>query len=235
MRNVCKIVSSRPTDLFCRLCWNDTARSPFPATTTLLFSESLSSHTLCSCLETLSTANSLCNFWHSNFQQISTHAFCSRDDIFTRKQYCNSLNNLCKCTKSMSTLSTNTSIEWSLYLSWSNNLVTSLSLKMNVGGYSEHQNMMSDTNRYIKKYFFTARVPQVNVNTIKRFFEQRSELQVAKCLIVHILSSSYNVSSPELRTKRETTQQLRPRVANVIVFNQVRVYYERLYGGNVVS
>ena len=52
------------------------------------------------------------------------------------------------------------------------------------------------------KGFFTARVSQVNVNTRERIVEQRSELQVAKYLIVHVLSSSYNVSSLELRNKR---------------------------------
>ena len=62
---------------------------------------------------------------------------------------------------------------------------------MNIGSFLEHQNKTSDTDRY-KKYFFTARVSQVNVNTMKRIFEQRSELQVAICLIVHVLSSSYN-------------------------------------------
>ena len=50
---------------------------------------------------------------------------------------------------------------------------------MNVGGFSEHQNKTSDTERY-KGYFFAARVSQVNVNTMKKIFEQRSELQVAK-------------------------------------------------------
>ena len=60
---------------------------------------------------------------------------------------------------------------------------------MDVGGFSEHQNETSDTNRY-KRYFFTARVSQVIVIFVKRIFEQRSELQVAKCLIVHVLSSS---------------------------------------------
>ena len=82
MRNVCKNVSSRPTDLFCRFCWNDSARNLFPATTTQLFSQGRSSYTLCSCLEFLSTTNNLCNFWHSKFQQVSTYAFCSWDDIF---------------------------------------------------------------------------------------------------------------------------------------------------------
>ena len=48
MRNVCKSVSSRQTDLFRRFCWNDSARTPFPNTSrppaapfTQLFSQSL--------------------------------------------------------------------------------------------------------------------------------------------------------------------------------------------------
>ena len=125
MRNVCKNVSPRPTDLFCRFCGNDTARTPFPASRppaapfpfTQLFSQSLSSHTLCSCLEIFSTTNNLCNFWHSKIQQVSTYAFCSWDDIFTQKWNCSSPNNLCKCTESPSTLSTNTPIVWNLYSS----------------------------------------------------------------------------------------------------------------------
>ena len=129
MRNVCNNVSSRLTDLFCRFCWNDSACSPFPATylpyaygslppaapSAQLFSQSLSSHTLCSCLEILSSINNLCTFWHSKIQQVSTYAFCSWDDIFTQIWNCNSPNNLCKCTEAPSTLSTNTSIEWNLY------------------------------------------------------------------------------------------------------------------------
>ena len=105
---------------------------------------------------------------------------------------------------------------------------------MNVGGFSEHQSRTSDTKRY-KGYFFTARISQVNVNTLKKIFEQRSELQVAKCLIVHVLSSSYNVSRLGLRNKRKATQQWSLCVANDIVLNQVGVYHERVYADNVVS
>ena len=155
MRNVCKNVSSRPTGLFYRVCWKKTAclqydygSLPLPATTTQLFSQSLSSHTLCSCLEILSTTNNLCNFWHSKFQQVSTYAFYSWDDILTQKPNCSSPNNLCKCTESPSTSSTNTSIEWNLYFSWSNHFATSFRLEMNVGGFSEHQNKTSDTDRH---------------------------------------------------------------------------------------
>ena len=136
MRNVCKNVSSRPTDLFCRFCWNDSARTPFQATSrppadpfTQLFSQSLSYHTLCSCLDILSTTNNLWNFWHSKFQQVRTYAFCSWDNIFTQKWNCSSPNNLYKWTETPPTLSTNTSIECKLYLSSSNHLVTSFRLE----------------------------------------------------------------------------------------------------------
>ena len=71
-------------------------------------------------------------------------------------------------------------------------------------------------------------VCEVNVKTTKKFFEQRSELQVANCLIVHVLPSSYNVSNLELRNKRKATQQGRLRVANDIVLKQVRAYHERV-------
>ena len=200
MRNVCKKVYSRPTDLFCRFFWNDSACSFFSATTTQLFSQILSSHTICSCLEILSTTNNLCKFWRSKFQQVSTYAFCGWDCIFTQNWICHCPNNLCMCTESPSTLSTNTSTEWNLYLSWSNHLVTSFRLEMNIGSFFEHQHKTSDTDRF-KGYFFTARASQVKVNTMKRFFEQRSELQVAKCPIVHVLSSSQNVSSLELQMR----------------------------------
>ena len=70
---------------------------------------------------------------------------------------------------------------------------------------------------------------------MKKIFEQRSELQVAKCLIVHVLSSSNIVSSLELRNKKRATQQWSLRVTNGIVLDQVRVYHERVYADNVLS
>ena len=238
MTNVCKNVSSRPTGLFCRFFWNESAclpsaygSLPLPATSTCLFSQSLSSHTLCSCLEIFSTTNNLCNFWHSKLQQVSTYASCRWDDKFTQKGNCSSPNNLCKCNESLYPLSTNTSIEWNIYFSWSNHLVTSFRLEMNAGSFLEHQNKTSDTDRY-KKYFFTARVSQDNVKTMKRIFEQRSELQVAKCLKVHVLSSSYNVSRLEPRKKGKQRSLC---VANVIVLSQVGVYHEKVYADNVLS
>ena len=77
---------------------------------------------------------------------------------------------------------------------------------MNVGSFSEDQNKTSDTDRY-KNYFSTARVSQVNLNTMKKISEQRFEMQVAKCRRVHVLSSSNNVSSLELRNKRRAKHQ----------------------------
>ena len=70
---------------------------------------------------------------------------------------------------------------------------------------------------------------------MKRVFEQRSELQVAKCLIVHVLPSSYNVSSLELPNKKKAMQQWSFRVANDIVLNEVRVFHERVYADNVIG
>ena len=104
---------------------------------------------------------------------------------------------------------------------------------MNCGGFLQHQNKTSDTDRY-KRYFFTARVSHVSVNTVERIFEQLSELQVVKCLLVHVLSKSYIVSRLEPRNKRKPTQQWSFRVANDIVLNQAGVYHERVYVNNVV-
>ena len=97
---------------------------------------------------------------------------------------------------------------------------------MNVGGSFQNQNKTSDTSRY-KEYPFTVRVSQVKVNTMERNFEQRSELQIAKSLIVHVLSGSYNVSNLELRNERKAKQQWNSGASNDIVLNQVPVYHEK--------
>ena len=105
---------------------------------------------------------------------------------------------------------------------------------MNVGSFFKHENRTSDTDRW-KGFFFTARVPQANVITMERNVEQRSELQVAKCLIVHVLSSCFIVSSFELSNKQTATQQWKRRVTNNIVLNQDGVYpTERVYASNAV-
>ena len=185
-----KNVSSQPIGLF-RFCWND---SVLLTTATHLFCQRLLSHTLWSRHERFSNAKNLSNFWCSKLQHVSTYAFCRWDDIFIQKRNCTSPNNLCKCTESPSTLSTNTFIVWNLYLSWSNHLVVSYVLELNNGYLSNHQNKPSDTDRY-KKYCFTRCVCQNHVHTTKRIFEQRPKLYVTECLIVHVLSSCFNVSS----------------------------------------
>ena len=70
---------------------------------------------------------------------------------------------------------------------------------------------------------------------MKVVFEQQSELQVAKWLIVHVLSRSYNVFNIELRNKGRATQQWNLRVRNDILVNRVRVYHESVYVDNFVS
>ena len=73
------------------------------------------------------------------------------------------------------------------------------------------------------------------MKTMKKFFEQQSELQVAKCLLVHLQSSRYKIRSLELRKKRKARQQGGLPVANDIVLIEVAVYHERVYADNVVS
>ena len=69
---------------------------------------------------------------------------------------------------------------------------------------------------------------------MKRIFEQRSELQVAKCLVVHVLFSSYNVSSYELWNEKKAMQQWNLRVADNILLNQVRVNHVGVHADKVV-
>ena len=125
-------------------------------------------------------------------------------------------------------------MEWSLYLSWSSLLVTSCRLEMNVDCVSKNQNRTIYIDRY-KEYVFTVPVSQVNVKTMKKVLEQWSELQVAKCRIVHILSSSYNFLNFELWNEKKATQQWGFLVANDTVHNQDRVYHERVYADKVVT
>ena len=54
---------------------------------------------------------------------------------------------------------------------------------------------------------------------MKKIFEQRSEMEVTKGLIVHVPSNSYNVSGLKLWNKKKATQQRGHRVTNYIVFN----------------
>ena len=150
--------------------------------------------------------NNLCNLWRCKFQQSNSNVW-QPDVISTEKWKYSSLNTLYKCAKFSSTVSTNTSVNWNLYVSRSNGFLTCFRLEMNVGGFSEHKNKASDTDIY-KRCFSTAGVSQINVITMERSFEQRSEMHVAECLIVHVLSSRYNVSRLELRNKKSNAAMM---------------------------
>ena len=105
---------------------------------------------------------------------------------------------------------------------------------MNVGGFCKRQNKTRDIDRY-KRFFFSARVCQVYVNTVEKVFEQRSELRLAKCLIVHVLSNSYNVSSLELRSRKNATQHWSLGFVNDTLLRQIRSYHEVVFADNVVK
>ena len=147
--NDCKNVSSQPTWLFCGFCWHDFAGRPLLAATICLFFQSLSSNSSCSCFEVLSITRCLCHHWRSEIQHVSAPTFCSLDNIFTqRKRKCGPPNNLCECAESPSTLSTKTSIEWNIYMLWSN-LSVFLS-ELNFGCFFNHQDNSSKTDRWTK-------------------------------------------------------------------------------------
>ena len=233
MRKICKKDCSQPTDRFGSFCWNDSACISF-----LLFMLSLPNCFFGICLPALFaavlnffvplTTSAISGVTKSNKSALTRFA---AGTLYLRKKNCNSHKYLGKCTKSASTFWTTSSTEWNLYLSWSNYLVTYFGLEMIVGGFSKYQNKTSDTDRR-NGFYLSARASQVKVNTMKRFFEQWSELQVAECQIVHVLSSSYNASTFELWHKRKATQQWGFRVANDIALNQVRIYQERAYADN---
>ena len=118
VRHICKSVFPQPTYLSFRICWNVSASS-HPDSTTQLFSQSLFCHTPCCCLKLLCTIIDLSISWCSFFQQVKTHTFCCWDKKFAQKKR-SSPNPFCEGTESPSTLSSKASLDWNLYLSWSN-------------------------------------------------------------------------------------------------------------------
>ena len=197
MENVCKnVFFSGLTGSFQIFSWNDSAYLPpvgnfvaLPATTKNLLSQSSSSHNLDQSLEFFSTANNLRNFWRSKIQQVSTHKFSSRDDIITQKRNYGSFNTLLKRPESPSTLLTKTSKQWNL----SSRVLEEPSCNI---FFVRHENWrLLPASKTDQWYLQIQRVIhhglcQVNVNTMQKIFQQRSELQVTKGLIVHGVSSS---------------------------------------------
>ena len=129
MRNVCKNVPWRPTGLFCRFSLEWLCLHFFTSYHYLIvFSEFIFLHSL------QLSWNSFYQWRPMQFlaQQIPANQHrrvLQLGQYFSKYWSWSSTNNLCESAESSSTLSTNTSIEWILYLSWSNHLVTSLGYK----------------------------------------------------------------------------------------------------------
>ena len=101
-----------------------------------------------------------------------------------------------------------------------------LSLKqMNIRNFSKQENKSSYSHRD-KGNLLTTPVSQVKVYAVKRVFQQSSKLKIAKCLIVHVLSSSYYVSRFEPGFERKATEQRRICVSINIVLNNVGIVHE---------
>ena len=87
---------------------------------------------------------------------------------------------------------------------------------MNVGHFSKPENK-SKYSHLDKENLLTRRVLQINVYAFTGVFQQASKLKVAKCLIVHVLSSSYYVSRFKLGYELKATEPTRLCVYNNIV------------------
>ena len=96
---------------------------------------------------------------------------------------------------------------------------------MNVGTFSKHENKSSYSHRDSGN-LLTRLVWQINVCAVKGVFQQSSKLKIAKCLIVHVLSSNYYVIRFELGYEWEATEQRRFCVSNNIVLYNVNVNLE---------
>ena len=96
---------------------------------------------------------------------------------------------------------------------------------MNVRNFSKHENKSSYSHRD-EGNLLTRHVSQINVYAVKRVFQQSSKLKIAKCLIVHVLSSSYYVTRFELGYEWKATEQRCFCVPNNIVLYNVSVNHE---------
>ena len=96
---------------------------------------------------------------------------------------------------------------------------------MNVRNFSKHENKSSYSHRD-EGNLLTRRVSQINVYAVKRVFQQSSKLKIAKCLIVHVLSTSYSVTRFELGYEWKATEQRCLCVSNNIVLYNVSVNHE---------
>ena len=111
---------------------------------------------------------------------------------------------------------------------------TLILIQVDVRNVSKHENKSSYSHRD-KRNLRTRRVSQIHVYAVIRFFQQPSKLKIAKCLIVHALSSSYYVTRFELGYEWKATEQRRLCVSNSIVLYNVSVNHEWTDANNIVS
>ena len=96
---------------------------------------------------------------------------------------------------------------------------------MNVRNFSKHENKSSYSHRD-EGNLLTRRISQINVYSVKRVFQQSSKLKIAKCLIGHVLSSTYYVTRFELEYEWKATEQRCLCVSNKIILYNVSVNHE---------
>ena len=83
-------------------------------------------------------------------------------------------------------------------------IYTPILIQMNVRTFSKKENKSSYC-RQDKGNLLTRRVSQINVYAVKRVFQQSFKLKIAKSVIVHVLSSSYYVTTFKLGYEMEAT------------------------------
>ena len=145
-RTICRNISLWLTGFFCRFCWNKLAFT--------FFLLPLANCFLRLCIPAIFEPV-LKFFIHWELQQFLAQQMKTSQHprvfqlgrlIYTKGTW-NSPINLFRCKESPPKMSTNTSMESSFYLSWSNHLVASFRLEINVGRFTRHQNKTSDAGR----------------------------------------------------------------------------------------
>ena len=136
------------------------------------------------CLPTLLAAvlnlffstNNISYHWHRNLQQISSHAFCSWNNILCQERYGSFLNNLCKSSETTALLASNTTTVWKFRSVWSNHLTRYLCYKKDVGEFSKHAKNLR-CSYWDKGNHVTRRFSHIKVY---EFFQQSCELRMLK-------------------------------------------------------
>ena len=134
-----------------------------------LFSQCLSFYAFGSSFETFISANIISYLWHCKLQQISTHAFCSWDDIFSPERNGSSHNNLRKGSKDHALFDVQYFCSREVQECLMQPFYTLISIQLNVKNFSKHEYKPSYSHRD-KSNLLTRRVSQINVYAVKRVF-----------------------------------------------------------------